>query len=77
MLRGSEITQAAIIHLAQFTRRHYMHFIWDCAEVNSIKVVPDAQEVEGGTLRPSGLPGLGIEPDMAVLGQLVTTYHSG
>jgi len=71
---GSEITQAAIMHLAQSTRSHYMHCIWDCTEVNSIEVVPDAPEVSGGSLRPSGLPGLGVTPDMAVLGRPVATY---
>ncbi len=71
---GSEITRAAIIHLAQSTRPQYVHSIWDCAELNGIKVVRDAGEVEEGVLRPSGLPGLGVAPDMAMLGPPVASY---
>ena len=71
---GSEITQAAIMHLAQSTRSHYMHSIWDCTQANSIKVVPDVVEVTDGALRPSGLPGLGVEPDMSLLGRPMATY---
>jgi hypothetical protein len=52
-----------------------MHCIWESVEVNRINVVSGTQEVESGALRPSGLPGLGIEPDMAVLEQTVTTCH--
>lgn len=71
---GSEITQAAIMHLAQSTRPPYMHCIWDCTQVNSIKVVSNAPDVTGGSLRPSGLPGLGVTPDMAVLGRPAATF---
>ena len=68
---GSEITQAAIMHLAQSTQPAYMHSVWDCAELNGIKVVPDAKPVTDGCLCPTGSPGLGVTPDMAVLGDPV------
>lgn len=71
---GSEIAQAAILHLAQSTRSHYMLGIWDCTEVNGVKVVPEAPEVKGGFLSTSGLPGLGVIPDMSVLEDPVATY---
>lgn len=71
---GSEISRAAIMHLAQSTRPGLMHCIWDCAELNSFKVVTDANDVKNGTLEASDLPGLGVEPDIVVLGQPVATY---
>lgn len=71
---GSEITLAAIVHLAQSTRPAIMHSVWDCTEVNGLKVVPDSPEVEGGFLTTTGLPGLGVEPDMAVLGDPVAVW---
>ena len=72
---GSEITQAAIMHLAQSTQSAYMHCVWDCTELNSIQVVPDAHPVTDGCLRPSNLPGLGVMPDLTVLGRPVATYN--
>jgi L-alanine-DL-glutamate epimerase-like enolase superfamily enzyme len=71
---GSEITQAAFMHLAQSTRPPYMHCIWDCTEVNRIKLVSNPLDVTGGNLRPSGLPGLGVTPDMNALGPPVATF---
>lgn len=73
---GSEITQAAIMHLAASTGPHYMHCIWDCTDHNGVKIVPGVEDVRDGILSPRDLPGLGVEPDPGVLGEPVARFSS-
>ncbi|SDO55402.1 mandelate racemase/muconate lactonizing enzyme family protein [Desulforhopalus singaporensis] len=71
---GSEITRAAITHLAASTRSAYVHSIWDCSENNGVKVVREAAGIADGFLEHTSGFGLGVEPDPRVLGEVVASY---
>ena len=71
---GSEISFAALLHCAQSTPRHMLRCALDTrAMVGRSVAAFDAPIVNGGAVVPE-TPGLGIEPDMAVLGEPIATY---
>lgn len=71
---GSEVAFAALLHCAQSTPRHMLRCALDTrAMVDRSVAAFDAPLVAGGAVVPAA-PGLGIAPDMAVLGAPVATY---
>lgn len=71
---GSEISAATILHIAQSTPRHLLRCALDPRAMVDITVAQlDAPVVNGGVSAPM-VPGLGIAPDMAVLGEPVAGY---
>ena len=71
---GSEISCATILHIAQSTPRHLLRCALDTRAMIDITVAQlDAPVVNGGVEAPS-LPGLGITPDLSVLGEPVARY---
>lgn len=71
---GSEISCATILHIAQSTPRPLLRCALDPRAMVDISVATfDAPVVAGGAEAPD-LPGLGVTPDMAVLGDPVASY---
>lgn len=72
---GSAIAFAAILHTAQATPRHMLRCALDCrAMVTAVTAAFDAPVTDGGVEAPT-TPGLGITPDLAVLGAPVAIYE--
>ena len=72
---GSNITQAAIVHLAQSTPSDRLLWIWDIGDLVSFRTVKNPIEQVQGKMQASDLPGLGIEPLIDVLGDPVAVYE--
>jgi len=72
---GSDITTAAVAHLAVATPPRYLLNACDLSGYVTPRVAPDGPLREGGRLAPSERPGLGVSPDQAVLGKAVAVYR--
>ena len=71
---GSEISAAAIFHIAQSTPRALLRCALDPRAMVTLSTAAfDAPVCNGGVTAPD-TPGLGITPDMTVLGTPVATY---
>lgn len=72
---GSTIAFAAIAHLGQTVPPSHLRCILDCRDMVSVETAKfDAPNKNGGVMAPNQ-PGLGIEPDLAVLGDPVAVFH--
>lgn len=72
---GSEIAFAALLHVAQSTPRVLLRCALDPRSMIDARIARfDAPLTDGGAEAP-GLPGLGVEPDMNVLGDPVAVYE--
>ncbi len=65
---GSAITTAAIAHLAHSTPRDFHFQSSAFHDYATVTVAEGGPVVDGGTMRASARPGLGVEPCMDVLG---------
>ncbi len=72
---GSNITQAAIVHLAQATPANRLLWIWDIGDLVSFNTVENPIAQINGTMQAHDRPGLGIEPLADVLGDAVAVYE--
>ncbi|WP_299849776.1 mandelate racemase/muconate lactonizing enzyme family protein [uncultured Roseovarius sp.] len=71
---GSEISCATILHIAQSTPRTLLRCALDPRTMVDLSVAHlDAPVTDGGVTAPA-TPGLGITPDMQVLGDAVASY---
>ena len=71
---GSEIALSAILHMAQATPRRLLRCALDTRAMIGVSTAAlDAPVVDGGVEAPRA-PGLGVTPDMAVLGEPVASY---
>ena len=71
---GSDIAFAAILHMAQSTPQKILRCALDTRSMVTLTTAEfDAQILNGGTKAPNE-PGLGIKPDMDVLGKPVMSY---
>jgi len=70
---GSDITTAAIAHLAVSTPPKYLLNTCDLSGYVSPRIAPDGPERIDAGLAPSERPGLGITPDISVLGDPILT----
>ena len=74
---GSEIAFAAFLHMAQSTPRNMLRCALDTRSMVAKPIAEfDAPVRKGGATAPN-LPGLGVEPDMAKLGEPVAHYGRG
>lgn len=74
---GSEIAFAAVLHMAQSTPRNMLRCALDTRSMVEKPIAEfDAPVRKGGATSPN-LPGLGVEPDMAKLGEPVAHYGRG
>ncbi|MEM7268362.1 MAG: mandelate racemase/muconate lactonizing enzyme family protein [Pseudomonadota bacterium] len=72
---GSTIAFAAILHAAQATPRRILRAALDCrAMVSTATAAFNAPIEQGGVIAPDA-PGLGLSPDLAVLGEPVASYE--
>ena len=72
---GSVVADTATQHLVQSIPETQRLGTWLCQELLTIDTAPDAgsRNVDGKASAPEA-PGLGVEPDVAVLGDPVATY---
>lgn len=71
---GSDIAFAGVLHLAQTVPDKYLRCVLDVRDMVSLQTADFPVEiVEGGVLAPT-TAGLGITPDMDVLGEPVAIY---
>ncbi|MEM7743672.1 MAG: mandelate racemase/muconate lactonizing enzyme family protein [Pseudomonadota bacterium] len=72
---GGEIATAAIAHLAQSTPAAFHFQSSAFHQYHTIAIADGAPEVEGGWMRASDRPGLGVEPDLDRLGPPVAVIE--
>lgn len=72
---GSQIAFAAILHIAQSTPRRLLRCALDPRMMIEAETATFDAPVQNGGARAPSLPGLGITPDMAVLGPPVAVYE--
>jgi L-alanine-DL-glutamate epimerase-like enolase superfamily enzyme len=73
---GGDIITAAIAHLAHSTPEHLRFSATDFNSYVTVQNATGAPQRVDGNMQASDAPGLGIEPDMDVLGEAVAV-HSG
>jgi len=71
---GSDITTAAVAHLAVTTPPRYLLNACDVSGYITPHVAPDGPRREDGFLAPPERPGLGVSPDEAILGNPLAVY---
>lgn len=71
---GSAISDTAVIHLALSTPAEFDRATWDCSQHHSILTAMGGYEKVNGRATVSNRPGLGIEPNLDVLGEPIATY---
>lgn len=71
---GSDIITAAIAHLAHSTPQAFRFSSTDFNSYVTVSTASGAPQRVNGTMRAPQRPGLGIDPDRAVLGEPVATY---
>ncbi len=71
---GGDIITAAIAHLAHSTPEHLRFSATDFNSYVTVRNATGAPQRVDGQMRASSAPGLGIEPDMDVLGEPVAVY---
>ncbi|NNE24955.1 MAG: mandelate racemase/muconate lactonizing enzyme family protein [Rhizobiales bacterium] len=74
---GSVLSDTAVAHFAQSIPQPSCLGVWSCQEMVSIDPAPGAgaRNIDGCFTAPAG-PGLGVEPDLAVLGTPVAAYEA-
>ncbi|MGD1923062.1 MAG: cis-3-hydroxy-L-proline dehydratase [Paracoccaceae bacterium] len=72
---GGEIATAAIAHLAQSTHAAFHFQSSAFHDYHPVSLADGAPRVEGGLMFASDVPGLGVTPDMAVLGEPVAVLE--
>lgn len=72
---GSDITTAALSHLAVSTDPKYVLNACDLSGYVSPHIASDGPRRENGSLRPTTRPGLGINPDRDILGSPILSIH--
>lgn len=73
---GGEIVTAALSHLAASTPPDVMMNTTDLHNYNTVKLAQEGPRVVKGRLMVSDAPGLGVEPDKAVLGDPILTISA-
>jgi L-alanine-DL-glutamate epimerase-like enolase superfamily enzyme len=73
---GSVLADTSCAHLAQTIPQPSCLGVWSCQEMVTVDTAPGqgVRNLEGCFSAP-GLPGLGVEPDLDLLGDAVATYQ--
>lgn len=71
---GSDITFAAIVHLAQTIPERYLRCTLECRDMVKCKTADGDFVVNNGHITAPTSPGLGITPRLDVLGEPVASY---
>lgn len=72
---GSDITTAAALHLAAATPARAVLNVCDLSGYVAPRLDPSAPARKGGRIAPPDGPGLGVTPDVEVLGEPVAAYR--
>lgn len=74
---GSVLADTAALHLAASTPQQNRLASWLCHYHLAVDPAPgQGARNDGGAATPPSLPGLGVEPDLAMLGQPEIEYHT-
>ncbi|CAG9978596.1 unnamed protein product [Clonostachys byssicola] len=71
---GSDIAFAAIVHMAQTVPERSLRCILECRDMIAVTTATGDFKVNEGKVKAPKAPGLGITPDLKVLGEPVATY---
>ena len=71
---GSDVAFAAIVHLGQTVPPKFLRCVLECREITTLTTATGDFAVTDGRVTAPETPGLGITPDLAVLGAPVATY---
>lgn len=72
---GSTIAFAAIVHLAQTIPERYLRCVLDCRDMVSVTTATfDCPVEKGGVIAPNK-PGLGVQPNLSILGDPIISYR--
>jgi cis-L-3-hydroxyproline dehydratase len=75
---GTILADTAAAHLASTVPARSLIGTWSCQELVTVDPAPDqGARVVDGAMRAPDVPGLGVEPDPAVLGSPVARYRPG
>jgi len=72
---GSDITTAALLHLAASTDPRFLLNTCDLSGYATPRIAPDAPVRTQGSISPPAGPGLGVTPDLDVLGTPIATWE--
>ena len=72
---GSNIANAAIIHLAMATPPKFLHSAWDSREFLNVTTADGNPKIKDGKNSAPDTPGLGIEPRKEILGKPIAVYR--
>lgn len=72
---GSEIAFAAIVHLAQTVRPDLLRSVLECRDMVTLRTAHGDFPIVDGMVKAPQTPGLGITPDLSVLGEPITSYR--
>lgn len=72
---GSQITQAAIVHLAHSIAPDRLLYIWDIGDFTRLQTVARPFPRRDSKMHAHASPGLGIKPLASVLGEPVAVYQ--
>lgn len=73
---GSDIAFAAVLHMAQSTPRQILRCALDTRSMVGVQTAAFDAPVQNGGAEAPDTPGLGVTPDMDVLGDPVATYEA-
>ncbi|MEM9774769.1 MAG: mandelate racemase/muconate lactonizing enzyme family protein [Chloroflexota bacterium] len=71
---GSDITFAAIVHMAQTIPKKYLRSVLGAPDMVALKTADGDFNVVDGHVQAPDSPGLGITPRMDVMGEPIATY---
>lgn len=72
---GSKISDTAVVHLALSTPAEYDRATWDCSQHHSVTTARGGYTKTGGRATVTDAPGLGLEPDLGLLGDPEALYR--
>ncbi|WP_406645527.1 mandelate racemase/muconate lactonizing enzyme family protein [Aliisedimentitalea scapharcae] len=72
---GSDIAFAAVLHMAQSTPRHVLRCALDTRSMVSLTTAAFDAPVQGGGAQAPAIPGLGVMPDMSIMGAPIAIYE--
>jgi L-alanine-DL-glutamate epimerase-like enolase superfamily enzyme len=72
---GSEIAFAAVVHLGQTIPRRLLRCVLDTRDMVAQEIAAFDCTIENGGVFAPSVPGLGVTPNMAVLGEPVASYY--
>jgi L-alanine-DL-glutamate epimerase-like enolase superfamily enzyme len=73
--RQRDMSIAAVVHLGQTIPRRFLRCVLDTRDMVAQEIAAFDCTLEDGGVYATSAPGLGVTPNMAVLGEPVATYE--